>query len=223
MQSGQATGGRVWHFPSQKSGPAVNTPFHVKLLAFVTPEILVLMIIVATALCFGCAQLMFTNNIHIFNYDAPETNTGSVSSSSGYIPKTFILSPIPAFITVIMVVIAFFTIPCLGNFSIKSAIMAFLTGAVIAFTGTALSINPERQNISLDSWAQQRYQFTIDDSTSDKSILNGSQLYSGMIIKDTKSSIVAELKEIDNRFYLYNPFTSQELKTATDDTAKENS
>ena len=223
MQSGQATGGRVWTFPSPKSTPSVNTPFYVKLLSFITPEILVLMFIVATALCFGCAQLMLTNNIHIFNYDAPETNAGSVSPSTGYLPKAFILSPLPIFITISMVVIAFFIIPTLGNFSIKSALIAFSAGAIIAITGTALSINPDRQNVSLDSWAQQRYHFTIDDSTSDKSILNGSQLYSGMIIKDTQSSMVAELKEVDKRFYLYDPFTNQELKTATGNTAKENS
>lgn len=222
MQSGQATGGRVWTFPNPKSSPTVNTHFHVKLLGFITPEILMLLIIIATALCFGCAQFMLTNNIHIFNHDVAATDTTSVSADSGYSPKAFILSPIPAAITVAIVVIAFSIIPCLGNFSPKSAIAAFLTGAAIALTGTALSINPNSHNISLGSWAQQRYHFTIDDSTSDKSILNGSQLYSGMIIKDTQSSTVAELKEIDNRYYLYDPFTNQEL-TAANNTAKEKS
>lgn len=223
MQSGQATGGKVWTFPTQKSTPTVNTPFHVKLLSFITPEILMLMIIIATALCFGCAQIMLTHDIHIFHYDVPATTANTMSASNGYVPKAFILSPIPLCITVSMIVISFFTIPTLGNFSIKSAIAAFSTGAIIAITGTALSINPNSHNIPLDSWAQQRYHFTIDDSTSDKSILSGSQLYSGMIIKDTHSSTVAELKEIDSRFYLYDPFTNKELKTATGDTAKENS
>lgn len=219
MDTGLATGGKVWKMPVPV-GSTNFAPSRKLSIKFLTPEILMLLIILATGFVFVAHMLVRHFNVPsislIKNNESSQTLT---SPATGYfMQSTVSFSVLPFILTSIIIVVISLTILFSGKFSLQRIFLVIGIAMAIAFISALLTPHAENKpqnTISVAEWANQRYDFIIDDTAGEKFNNSGTNLHTGLIVKDTQHSVIAEFKFKDNQYYLTNPFTGEELPTAS--------
>lgn len=91
----------------------------------------------------------------------------------------------------------------------KALIPITIAGLTVSLFAVSCALETTKQNfdnMNLNTWMSERYGFTPTDGSNSKRLPNDGHLY-----KDSSTGAIAETKEINGSYYLYDALTGKEL------------